>query len=97
MGYMTRFCLSWEPHESEPEIFIKANQKDYYGISPDGEAADECKWYDHEKDMKRLSEAFPAITFILEGEGEEQGDVWKKRFINGEMEVRTAKLVIEDF
>jgi hypothetical protein len=45
-----------------------------------------CKWYHHEGHMRRISEAFPTIKFILEGVGEGDGmgdDVWLKTFQNG--------------
>ncbi len=46
----------------------------------------EDKWYYHEKHMLALSLEFPDCIFTLEGEGEEKGDSWRKRFLNGEME-----------
>ena len=56
-----------------------------------------ASWYDHEEEMLDLSRGFPATIFILEGSGEEQGDVWKKRFINGGVEIIRASLVFPDF
>lgn len=54
------------------------------------------KWYDHEDHMNLLSAEFPDWTFVLNGEGEEQGDVWRKRFCNGEMtESKKARLVFD--
>ncbi len=34
---------------------------------------------------------------MLDGEGEESGDVWRKYFFNWEMQYCTAKIVFEDF
>lgn len=56
----------------------------------------EAKWYDREKHMKVLSKKYPEVTFALNGEGEEQGDVWREVWINGSVKRQQAKLVFED-
>jgi len=38
---------------------------------------EEIKWYDHRKDMLKLSLEFPDVLFTLSGAGEEPGDLWK--------------------
>lgn len=55
------------------------------------------KWYDHEKDLRALSNVFPGWLFILSGKGEENGDIWKKYFLNGKCQVAQAKIVIDEF
>lgn len=55
------------------------------------------KWYDHEKDMIELSKIFPRMVFTLSGEGEEPGDLWKKYFYNGKVQVARAKIDFEEF
>jgi hypothetical protein len=37
----------------------------------------EAKWYECEEDMKALSRDNPHIIFLVEGEGEENGDIWR--------------------
>lgn len=44
-------------------------------------------WYEHEQDMRRVSQKFPHLTFILEGYVQSKTDLWKKRFINGRMDI----------
>lgn len=61
------------------------------------ESDDECKWYDHEKEIKELSRKFPEIIFKLHGEGEENGDVWDKYFRDGKMQVCNAEMSIPPF
>jgi hypothetical protein len=46
-------------------------------------ANDRVKWYEHEEDIKGISEMFPDVLFTLDGEGEDSGDVWRKWFKNG--------------
>lgn len=97
MGYNTSYSLEFTPHEPEVEVYLEANEDTFYGINPDGSNNDEVKWYEHEADMIRLSKQFPKITFVLSGEGEENGDAWKKRFIDGKLETSRAALVYPEF
>lgn len=57
----------------------------------------ECKWYNHEKDMISASEQFPDYVLELSGEGEESGDIWKKYFKNGKMQICQAEIVFDEF
>ena len=63
-------------------------------IQGDGE---DCKWYSHEDDMKKISKKFIGYLFTLEGEGEESGDVWKKYYLNGKCQIAKAKISIAPF
>lgn len=110
MGYCTTFSLTWsrlagnnrDEYELDAKIAVaikEANDKDgsLYGVTPEGESMDSCKWYDHEKDMKAFSKKFPNVLFTLHGEGEEAGDVWNKYFVNGKMQVARATIAIAPF
>ena len=59
--------------------------------------SEECKWYDHEDDMKVFSRKFPTLLFKLEGKGEESGDMWVKYFRDGKMQVCEAKITFDDY
>lgn len=61
------------------------------------EGGGECKWYEHEDHMKRLSKAFPEFVFELNGEGEENGDIWTKWFCAGKMQGGKAQIVYPEF
>lgn len=61
------------------------------------ESGEETKWYEHEEDMKFLSLQFPEVLFKLHGEGEENGDVWDKYFMNGKMQHCHAIMTIPPF
>jgi hypothetical protein len=58
---------------------------------------DECKWYDHDEHMRQVSKANPETIFILEGEGEESGDIWKKYYLNGKRQEAKAIITFEPF
>jgi hypothetical protein len=58
---------------------------------------DECKWYEHEQDMRIFSKLFPEVVFTLKGEGEEPGDLWFKYFQNGKMQKAEAIITYDPF
>ena len=109
MGYSTRYNLTWKPLNEVPQYEVDdlvgaairaAKEKDsdfMYAIDDSGESEDTCKWYDHEKEVKSFSKKFPKVLFMLSGEGEESGDIWKKFFLNGKMQVTKARLVFDEF
>jgi hypothetical protein len=74
----------------EPEEIIA----DIIGYNP---FEDECKWYDHHKEMVNVSETYPNVLFILNGEGEERGDLWTKYYKNGKCQECRAKITYDEF
>jgi hypothetical protein len=57
----------------------------------------DAKWYEHEQNMREWSARAPDVLFTLEGEGEEAGDVWKKYFKDGKMQICRAVLTFEPY
>lgn len=45
-----------------------------------------CKWYEHQDDMKVFSLAFPGVLFEMCGAGEEEEDKWKEYYLDGKMQ-----------
>jgi hypothetical protein len=81
MGYYTRYSLEIMPEPSNELL-----EEQVYGISIMDLMYDDSnsmKWYSHEKDMTELSTAYPGYTFILDGDGEDAGDVWRSFYKNG--------------
>jgi hypothetical protein len=58
--------------------------------------SDAVKWYEHEFDMMHLSIKHPTVKFVLEGVGEDQGDVWRKIFLGGKMKYLEPEIVWPD-
>ena len=103
MGYYTKYDITMYPRMNDEdelkvmrEIASKIYNEDPTTISDD-EAKwcfdEHMKWYNHVNDMLDISKKFPNITFVLEGEGEENGDLWVKYFNNGEVEECFAEIV----
>jgi len=55
------------------------------------------KWYDHDDDLLKLSLKFPDVLFILDGEDEEGGDIWRSYYKNGKTKRLDAEIVFPDY
>lgn len=111
MGYHTEFCLFAYP-VSDPEIAeeiveaLHACDVIGYALSGDYQFAEDgvefssnepVNWYDHEEDMRSISEKFPDIHFELHGEGEMNDDIWTQHFLGGRSQLCMAEIVIPPF
>ncbi|AGR47915.1 hypothetical protein PHIM7_212 [Sinorhizobium phage phiM7] len=79
-------------HDGKDETFVEnfLDQRYLFGNS-------EQRWYEHEHDMRVISKKFPGVLFILEGEGEEAGDIWRKYFKSGKCQDAHAKITFDEF
>ena len=57
----------------------------------------QCKWYDHTEDMCKISEKYQNVIFSLYGNGDEDGDMWVKYFMNGKVQYEQAVITYADF
>jgi hypothetical protein len=75
------------------------DENDYarYALDSKGHTAEECKWYSCVEDVLKLSKEHPDILFLLEGEGEEAGDIWKFYAKNGRSCFQEAKIIFDEF
>jgi hypothetical protein len=90
MGYYTRFSLAVydKNQEVDDSIFPEFNNKNLYDNDLSiqnliDDVADSMKWYDHEDDMLEISKLYPDLVFVLDGDGEEAGDVWREFYQDG--------------
>lgn len=95
MGYYTDFKLT------VPEGDLDSIAQDLSEISTYEWDADlelyEAKWYDHHKDMIALSKKHPNTLFCLEGDGEENGDLWKAYYKDGKSQRCSVIIMYESF
>lgn len=96
MGYYTRYSLKVEPKITDLMFKEKFNK-----ITGDCEYdyvfEEDCKWNNHEEHMLEVSKLYPEHLFMLEGEGEESGDIWRKYFFNGKYQICNAIITFEPF
>ena len=93
MGYYTRHELTIENDD-----YTVDHEKEISEISGYGNWFDDSiKWYSFEDDMRKYSKLHPKLTFIIDGEGEESGDIWKAYFQNGKMFKTKAIMTFEEF
>lgn len=91
MGYYTRHIMTVINSDGDeidssrvPEFELKVLDGNSTSVQEIiSELADSCKWYEHAKDMLELSKTFPEYLFILDGDGEENGDAWREFYKNG--------------
>ena len=92
MGYCTKFTLEsvedvvtgedkMREYQKQTSEGLLASINFLRWIDPD--YGDSIKWYEYNDDMKKLSKHFPQWSFILRGMGENEGDIWFRKYING--------------
>ena len=92
MGYYTTYSLSVLSGDDTIN-----HQKQIIEQFPDADFEMETKWYDSDANMKEYSLQYPETVFLLEGEGEENDDVWKKNFKNGKMQECYAIITFDEY
>lgn len=104
MGYYTNFEISIEKHNSEIDVhdesFVETVVKRINEISDywfDEDLIQYIKWYDWEEHMRQLSSEFPSVLFIVDGNGEEDGDVWRAYLTDGKCQLERARISFAPF
>jgi hypothetical protein len=97
MGYVTDFKLSADLGYITTEMKDRLDEIVGYDFAEElirfGRS---CKWYDWEKDMRLLSASFPNVLFTLEGNGEENVDIWIAYFKGGKSQICKAKITFDE-
>jgi len=63
----------------------------------DGKCEEETKWYSHREDLISFSKNHPEAIFLLCGQGEESGDIWREYYKGGRIQVCRAVISFDDF
>jgi hypothetical protein len=80
--------------DSEIGDYIAKHDDMSYAMTLGGSTQEQCKWYEHDKDMIEMSMKFPLVLFKLHGEGEESGDIWDAYYLNGKSQKHKARVMI---
>lgn len=99
MGDYTKYKLTIP--EGLTQALRDASEEDrtttsYGPLSEFIDEREECKWYDHEADLREFSKRFPDAIFRLEGKSASY-DMWVKYFQNGKMQWCEAKITYDPF
>lgn len=105
MGYYTSYkltVLNANMDEIDSSVHPEWDEDSLYGdglsiqslITNNAEA---MKWYNHEDEMRERSKQYPEYVFILDGDGEEAGDVWREFYKDGKTYSWTAEIKRPDF
>ena len=107
MGYYTHYDLTTVQGNLSPEQMEQVKQFLSWSawLVSEGDAGfplstvleERHKWYEHDEDMLALSREYPGVTFCLSGEGEDQGDVWKKYYRDGKMQECRQQMTMPEF
>lgn len=106
MGYYTRHKLDIFKNNSDlTELKIKdltvkeLKELDVinYALDENLNACDSAKWYNHRDHMKIISEHIRDVVFLLEGEGEENEDIWKEYWLNGKVQFCKAQITFNEY
>ena len=80
MGYYTRYKLQVIPEDSTQLV------KDAIAAAAGYNSFSErTTWHEHDQHCQLVSKANEYMILILDGEGEEAGDIWRKAWRNGEL------------
>lgn len=91
MGYYTDFDISGNSEEIAEAIEETSGYFGWY------DRRINAKWYDWQNHCLKVSERFPEEIVVVEGVGEEHGDMWKAYFNNGKMQIANAVITYEPF
>lgn len=100
MGYFTRFSLDiigeLPPDKNIEDFELEISKKSSYD-SDWTLFEDSVKWYDYSNDLKEFSKLYPELIFVLDGEGEESGDIWRSFYKDGKEQMSKPTIIFDEF
>ena len=113
MGYLTLHDIHIETGEHSPRAisrqFLERFDANELGIlcyessserpfgTLDFDGIVERKWYEEQEDMSAFSRQFPTAIFTVHCTGENPGDIWEHRYLNGRIQRREMGLFWGDW
>ena len=105
MGYYTSYnlevtSLECQGHTDSANLIHQLreqNENAAYAFDEHGDAEESTKWYDHDADLIEFSKGKMDALFVLEGTGEEAGDLWKTYYLNGQKQTCQAIITFDEF
>lgn len=92
MSYDSNFHIEGINREIADFIGSLTNYQPYpHGISGEYRVSD-TSWYEHESDLRTVSERYPTRLITVTIYGEEDGDIKRKYFRNGQMQSVTPTI-----
>lgn len=85
MGYLTNYKIQVYPASLELIVFETFEETAGYSMFEEGNNCINAKWYNHETECAQVSKAIPEVLLILDGSGEERGDIWRKAWYAGNL------------
>lgn len=93
MGYETTFLISADiPTDNLIDALEEVCGYDFYALNSDTISVT-GKWYEHEKDIAKVSKKFPGTLFTVKGYGEDKEDIWVLYALNGNLQRENAEIV----
>ena len=104
MGYCTYFTITSKPIFKGEKLDKLCEELEEisggYGFEEYSQGTfgpgDSIKWYSIHDDMLKLSRQYPQHLFIVDGDGEESGDIWRCFFKNGKKDEHTPEIILPD-
>jgi len=93
MGYYTQYDVSTEGADKRKALAALASTVEYVGqFTGDNSwsTGNPVKWYSWKRDLVSVSTEYSNTLFIVEGAGEDSGDIWKAWGYKGDIEIVTA-------
>lgn len=101
MSYLTRHSIE-VLFNTIPDQVILSHFRDIcsgaaYAIDNNGYCIAPTKWTYRNNDLRQFSKFYPELIFVLTGEGEESGDIWKEYYMNGKCQFAPGRIAFDDF
>lgn len=99
MGYYTWYTLEIlkDPEDQEEQFWEELDKLTGFAKDFKRYNGSEAKWCNWKADMIKLSKKFPKMLFSLDGNGEENLDMWDAHFCNGNLNYRKIQTFWEKF